>query len=278
VEQSDENAGDDTIDEFRQAAALDASIGAHSHRGFSLYSLADILRLRGEFAQARLVCGEALSEYAQIKDAAGAIDAQFECAQISLDRGDIPAAGKALRRIRDAGERTERPMLLGNVDVAQGQIAMGEGEWAKAAVLIETGKQEYARAELKTGEAVAASLLALCYSALGKTVERDAAIKRASELRSAMTERQEVLQVDVTLAELRGETRQVDEAISQLESIATDASRRHWPGWALEAELSELHVLQQTAQKSRAAVLRAHIVDEARREGFGWVVQRAKEV
>jgi DNA-binding winged helix-turn-helix (wHTH) protein/tetratricopeptide (TPR) repeat protein/TolB-like protein len=275
VVQSDENAGEDTIDEFRQAAALDASIGAHSHRGFSLFSLADILRLRGELAQAQLVCGEALSEYAQIKDAAGAIDAQFECAQISLDRGDIPAAGKALRRIRDAGGHTQRPMLLGNVDVAQGQIAMGEGDWGKAAVLIKTGKQEYARADLKTGEAVAASLLALCYSALGKAVERDAAMRQASELRSAMTERQEVMQVDVTLTELRGETGQGDEAISELESIATDARRRHWPGWALEAELSELHVLQKTAQKSRAAVLRAHIVDEARQEGFGWVLQRA---
>jgi hypothetical protein len=167
---------------------------------------------------------------------------------------------------------------LGNVDVAQGQIAMGEREWAKAAGLIETARQEYARADLRTGGAVAASLLALCYSALGKTVERDAAMKRASELRSAMTERQEVMQVDITLEELRGETGQDREAISQLESIATDARRRHWPGWALEAELSELHILQKTAQKSRAAILQAHIIDEARKEGFRWIVQRAMQV
>jgi tetratricopeptide (TPR) repeat protein len=279
VEQSDEDAGDDTVNDFRRAAALDAGIGAHGHRGFTLFSLADILRLRGDFAQAQLVCAEALSEYAKVKDVASGVDAQFECAQISLDRGDVPAAAKALRSVRDAGQRANRSMmLLGNVDVAQGQIVMGKDEWTKAAGLFETAKQEYARADLRTGEAVAASLLALCYSALGKTVERDATMKQAAELRSAMTERQEVVQVDIALAELRGEMGKDREAISQLESIATDARRRHWPGWALEAELSELHVLQKTAQKSRAAVLQAHIVDEARQEGFGWIVQRAMEV
>jgi|GEM_PF-6544826 len=107
-------------------------------------------------------------------------------------------------------------MLLGNVDLEQGQIAIGNGEWAKAAGLIDTAKQEYARADLKTGEAVAVSLLALCYSALGSATERDSAMKKAADLRSGMTERQEVLQVDVALAELRGEKGESGQAISQL--------------------------------------------------------------
>jgi len=277
VEQSDENANDSIINEFREAAALDASIGAHAHRGFSLYSLADILRLRGELAQAQVVCAEALSEYAKTGDIGSGANGRLECAQISLDRGWVPAAAKEIRSIRDAGEHANSPMmLLGNVDATQGQIAMGDGKWAKAAGLIETAKQEYARADLRTGEAVAASLLALCYSALGRTVERDAAVKRATELRSAITERQEVLQVDVALAELRGEIRNSGEAISQLESVAADARQRQWPGWALEAELAELRVLRNTGDRSRAAALKAQVVSEARQKGFGWILQRAK--
>ncbi|HSC18102.1 MAG TPA: winged helix-turn-helix domain-containing protein [Rhizomicrobium sp.] len=276
VEQSDERAGEETIAGFREAAALDASIGAHSHRGFSLFSLADILRLRGELAQAQVVCAEALSEYARMGDSASGADAHLECAQISLDRGEVSAAGKELGTVRDLGERTNRPMmLLGNLDVAQGQIAMGEGEWAKAAGLIEKAKQEYARSDLKTGEAVAASLLALCYSALGKMVDRDAAVRRAAELRSGMTERQEILQVDVALNELRGETGRSREAISQLESIAADARQRSWPGWALEAELAEFRVLRKTGQTSHAIALKKHIEEEARRQGFGWILRRA---
>lgn len=107
VIQSDENAGDDTISELRQAAALDASIGAHSHRGFSLYSLADIFRLRGELAQAQVVCAEALAEYAKTGENGGGDDARFECAQISLDRGEVSAAVKELQNLRDtASART----------------------------------------------------------------------------------------------------------------------------------------------------------------------------
>jgi tetratricopeptide (TPR) repeat protein len=279
VEQSDERASDETIAGFRQAAALDASIGAHGHRGFSLFSLADILRLRGDFVQAQSICAEALSEYARNKDIANGADAQFECAQISLDRGEIPVAAKALRSVRDAAGRMDHPaMVFGNADVMQGQIAMGGGEWAKAAGFLESAKKEYAQGDLRTGEAIAASLMSLCYSAIGRTAERDAAVKRASELRSAMTERQEVMQVDVALAELPGEIGQGGAAISQLESIATDARQRLWPGWALEAELAELHVFRKTGDMSRAAALRAQIAEEARRRGFGWILQRAMRI
>jgi hypothetical protein len=91
-----------------------------------------------------------------------------------------------------------------------------------------------------------------------------------------MTERQEVLQVDIALAELHGENRQSGEAISQLRSIAADARQRMWPGWALEAELAKLHVLQKTGQISRAAALKTQIAEEAKRLGFGWTLHRAK--
>jgi tetratricopeptide (TPR) repeat protein len=276
VEQSDERAGDETIAGFREAAALDASIGAHGHRGFSLYSLADVLRLRGELAQAQAVCAEALSEYAKMEDIGSGADAQFECAQISLDRGDVPAAAAMLKRAREEGGHSDhRGMTSGNVDILESEIAIGQGAPAKAATLLETASNEYTRADLKTGEAVAAGLLALCYSVLGRNAERDVAAKHATELRSAMTERQEVLQVDVALAELRGETGQSPEAISQLESLAADARQRSWPGWALEAELAELRVLRKLGEMSRAAALKVQITDEAKRLGFGWILQRA---
>ncbi len=275
VEQSDERAGDETIAGFREAAALDASIGAHAHRGFSLSSLADVLRLRGELAQAQLVCAEALAEYAKIDNVKSGADAHLECAQISIDRGEVTTAFKEWKIVRDTAERTDYPMmLLGNVDVAQGQLAMSEGEWSKAASLTNRAKQEYARADLKTGEAVAVSLLALCYSALGKTAERDVGMKQATELRRSMNERQEVIQVDIALAELRGETGKGADAISTLESIAADARQRFWPGWALEAELAELHVFRKTGAMARAAALNAKIAEEAKRRGFGWVLQR----
>lgn len=273
VEQSDERASDTAISGLREAAALDARIGKHAHRAFSLYSLADILRLRGQFVQAQVACAEALAEYANAK--VPAADADLECAQISLDRGDLPTVMAAVGRVRKEAMQTDRAsMTLGNVDAIAGQIAMGENRWPDAARLMQTARSEFAAADLRTGEAVASSLLALCYSALGKNPEQNAALNRAAELRSAMTERLEIIQVDIARAELRGEVDTDNTAIPELESIAADARTRQWLGWALEAELAELHVLLKTGQVVRATALRAHIAEEARREGFAWVLRR----
>ena len=90
-----------------------------------------------------------------------------------------------------------------------------------------------------------------------------------------MTERQEVMQVDLALTELRGETGDSAYAISRLQSMAADARTRLWPGWALEAELAELNVLKKAGQTAQAVALRTRIAGEARQEGFGWVLQRA---
>lgn len=275
INESDERASDEAIAGLREAAALDASIGAHGHRGFSLFSLSDLLRLRGDFAQAQAACFEAQAENSKLKDVSAQPAADFACAQISLDRGDVSTVTASLERVRSAAARQKDVMTLGNVDVTQGKIAMGEGQWARADTLLGNAKNEFGQAEMATGEAVATSLLALCDDALGRTAQRDASVKHADELRGRMTERLELIQADIALAELRGKSGESDRAISQLEALADDARKRLWPGWALEAELAELHVLQKNKLMERAAVLRARIAAEARQQGFGWVLQRA---
>jgi hypothetical protein len=166
-------------------------------------------------------------------------------------------------------------MLSGNVDIIEGQIAIGEKRWLDAARLMQSAYSNYLAADVRTGEAVASSLLALCYSSLGKDTERSAALRRAAELRTAMTERQEIIQVDIARSELQGESsNSASQAVTELESFAADARARQWPGWALEAELAELHVLEKAGQMALAASLRARIAETARSQGFGWVLRR----
>ena len=276
TQQSDERASDEAIAGFQKAAALDASIEDHSHRAFTLSSASDLLRDRGDFARAQAMCFEAQAEYAKIKDIAYRYGADYECALISLDRGDLQTVAASLRLVRKTAAHFDDTLVLGDVDRTQGQISMGKGDWAGAVRLLSFAAKEYAQGDTTTGEAVALSLLALCDSALGKTVERDVAIKRTADLRDRITERQSVFQVDIALAELRGETGEAEEAVSQLEALASDARSRLWPGWALDAELAELRVLRQSNQTSRATVLRARIAAEARQQGFGWVLWRAQ--
>lgn len=277
VEESDERASSEVIAAFRQAAALDASIGVHSHRGFTLYSLSDIFRLRGELEEARNACAEAQAEYAKVNGPANKPSADFECALIALDRGDVVAAEAGARHARDAAVRRGDTMMIANADLTLGQIKIGQGRWSDAAPLFDAAAREYAQGELTPGQAIAISFTALCAAAAGNARARDAAMARAVEIRSRINEHQEVIQVDINLAELRGEEGENDRAISALQAIADDARSRNWPAWAMEAELAELRVLLRNGDVARADALRQRLVVEAMQKGFHWVLARAQK-
>ena len=271
---SDENADDAVVAQFRQAIALDIAAGAQAHLGFSLYSLADVLRLRGELTQAQAICARAQSAYAALDDPASRHLADLECAQIALDRGDVTAAEAGSKSARQAARQIGDAMTLGNADQLAGQIAAGEGRSAEAAGHLDMARREFAGAEMITGEAVADSLLALSETALNRPAPRDAAAQRAAELRGRITERQEVFQADIATAQLRGEMGERNEAAAALEALAADAQKRRWVSWALEARLAELVVLSRAGETARSRALRQSLSADARRSGFLWVLRR----
>ncbi|HLY06582.1 MAG TPA: transcriptional regulator [Rhizomicrobium sp.] len=274
IQESDDSASDAVIAGFRQAAALDADIGAHSHRGFSLAALSDILRLRGALSDAQATCAEAQAEYAKLNDPTLRFGAEFECALIARDRGDVRAAESGLRRAREAALQQGDTMGLGNADVELAQIGIGRAEWRVAAAYVASADREYTQGDMTTGETVTLGLAALCDTALGKAKERDAAIARARQLRSRITERQEVIAADIALAEVRGETGEKEQAVSQLRDIADDARKRQWEAPALDADLAAVRVLVHSGDVVHANALRASIAARARNLGFGWVLQR----
>jgi ATP/maltotriose-dependent transcriptional regulator MalT len=277
VEESDERASNEVIAAFREAAALDASIGAHSHRGFSLYSLSDIFRLRGQLEEARNACAEAQAELAKVNDPANKSSADFECTLIALDRGDVAAAEAGARRARDAAVRRGDTMTIANADLTLGQVKIGQGDCPGALPLFDAAERESAQGEMATGQAVATSFTALCAAAAGNARLRDAALARSLALRSRINERQEVIQADINLAELRGASGEKDQAISALQALADDARNRDWPGWAMEAELAQMRMLQRSGDAARAEPIRERVIAEARQKGFGWVLQRAQK-
>jgi DNA-binding winged helix-turn-helix (wHTH) protein/tetratricopeptide (TPR) repeat protein len=273
IEQGDESASEEVIAGLRDAAALDARIGAHSHRAFSLLSLSDFLRLRGELVEAKSVCAQAQAEYADVKDVFSNATADYECAIIALDIGDIEEVEKDLAHTRQEAVKIKQNMTLGNVDITQAQIWMGHGKWQEAAKLLTQADHEFGASGLQTGQSTAESLLALCQFTLGDK-QSAATLAHAKELRSRINERQEVIQNDIAFAESEGQSGDVSGSVKQLEALAADARTRYWLGWALEAELAELRVLRRGIN-SRADELRLAIVKEAKAKGYGWVLARA---
>jgi hypothetical protein len=148
---------------------------------------------------------------------------------------------------------------------------MGLRQWPAALEHLQAADRALALADMVTGQAVAASLLALCDAALGRTRDRDLEAAKARELRGRITERQEVFQVDIALAQVRGLAGDRPSAIAALRELAADASRRRWLGWSLEAKLAAVQLAGGDHQIARQ---RAELTASARKAGYGWIVRR----
>jgi len=271
---SDEAATDEVVADYRRALALDESADEHKHHAFTLYSLADTLRLRGELADAEALCEQAHAEYAKLDDAAGLGASSQTCAQVAMDRGLLPAAQRYLEAAQQSAQKTASTMTLGNVELMEGEVAMADHQWPNAVARFGAAEKEYRGAELVTGQAIASAMLALAYAETGDVADRDAATARARELRSGVTERQEVFEVDIALAELRGKAGDHVQASALLQTLAGDAQKRNWIAWSLEAKFAALQWNDPARTAESYSAQRAALAREAGHYGFGWIVQR----
>lgn len=269
VEQTDESASDEAIANFRRAIALDRTVNATSHIAFTLYSLSDVLRLRGRLVEAANLCAQAEAAYASLPDSPIG-GAAFECALIALDRGRLSEVGAGLARAYASASRQDDVLTMANAQLTLGQIEMGRRNWSAAADRIGRADRLFTRSDIVTGEALTASLLASCDFGLGRKAQAKSEIERATKLRSRITADQESVMTDIALAQYRGRTGQRDQAAAALDALERNARRRQWLSWALEARLAELEFLKPPA----AARARGELAAQARQYGFLWIAQR----
>jgi hypothetical protein len=257
---------------MREAISLDErSGGDRVHHVFSLYSYAFQLRSRGDLAEARKVCSAAQAEATQLRNPSAQIGADFECARIALDQGDVAAAATMFARVRKTAE--EIGDATGSADGAVGlaRIEMAKADWPKALALLDTAAAKYHSSEDLAGEGTALALAALANCAAGATDACQRATADARALRTRATTRQNVFGIDIALARLSGKS--AAESSSALLALAADAERRQWLAQALEARFAAWQVLER-AQDPAAARLRDDIAARARQHGFAWLRSR----
>lgn len=271
---SDDAASDEAAATYRRAIVLDGEAGERSHLVFALSNYADLLRMRGQLEAARTACAQAQAAGQALDAASRGFAADFECAQIALDRGEVDRAAAAFTRIERDAIAAKDGFDAANSQLVLGQIAMGRSRWADARDFLQRSRDGWAAAKETPGEATTNALLALCAAAQNDVAARDTALKRASDLRSQVTARQEVLYLDIALAELQARLGQPAQALTALRGYADDALKRHWIGYAFEARLAMLRVLEHGNDTAAATSARDALIADARRAGFGWVGQR----
>jgi eukaryotic-like serine/threonine-protein kinase len=267
---ADEAVSDDVMQEYREVTALAERSGDRGGHVWSLATYADSQRLRGELDQAHATCEQSNAEAKTLSDPQFAVYSGFTCALVAFDRGETAAATTALQAAMRQAASMDNTAYVNNAQMMLAQMDMDERRWTAGRDKLREASRAFAAAELRTGEADAQALLALCAQALGDTAERDAAVDRARTLRQAMTSMQEVYVVDIALAQIAARTDAV--TVDKLLALAADAERRQFISWALEARLAAWRLLQ-TQGTGASDALRGEIEKTARHHGFGRILK-----
>jgi len=273
---ADEAVSDDVMQEYREVTALTERSGDRGGHVWSLATYADALRLRGELDQAHSTCEQSNSEAAALSDPQFAVYSGFTCALVAFDRGETVAARNALQTVIRQAASMGDATNLNNAHMTLAQLDMDEKHWGTARDKLREASRGFAAAELRTGEADAQALLALCAQAQGDNAERDSALDRARTLRQAMTSRQEVYVVDIALAQVAAATHTDGAALDKLLALATDAERRRFMAWTLEARLAAWRLMRMRGMGASDA-LHAEVDRTARRYGFVRIVRLLQE-
>jgi hypothetical protein len=262
---ADEAVSDEVMQEYREVTALTERSGDLGGHVWSLATYADAERLRGELDQARSTCEQSNAEARALSDPQFAVYSGFTCALVAVDRGETVAATTALQAVMRQAAGMGNVMYQSNARMMLAQLDMDEMHWAAGRDKLREASRDFAAAELRTGEADAQALLALCAQALGDKIERDAAVDRARTLRQAMTSMQEVYAVDIALAQIG--VQKDSGTVEKLLALAADAERRRFIAWALEARVAAWR-LSHTQGVAASDALRGEIEKTARHHGF----------
>jgi len=267
---ADEAVSDEVMQEYREVTALTERSGDRGGHVWSLATYADAQRMRGELDQAHVTCEQSNAEAKALSDPQFAVYSGFTCALVAVDRGETAAAATALQAAMSQAASMSNEAYVNNARMMLAQLDMDERHWAAGRDKLREASRGFAAAELRTGEADAQALLALCAEALGDTAERDAAVDRARTLRQAMTSMQEVYVVDIALAQTAARSGAM--TVEKLLALAADAERRRFVAWALEARLAAWRLLR-TQGMGAADTLRGEIEKTARHHGFGRILK-----
>lgn len=272
----DEAATDEVMDEFRHVLELSEQSGAKLQRVDALVNYAEGQRLRGNLEEAKTTCKLARVEAQRLGNPTARITSIYECALIELYMGDVGAASADFTEAQSIARDANDIKAEKECDLYLAKIDMAEGRYAQARERINAAIREFARSESISDEARAQAYLAVSLNALGLDKDRDQAVARAAQLRSRITSRLDVIEVDIGLAQMAVAAGQRGQGLARLRELAQDAFARGWLVYSLEAQLAAVQISESGLNLSIRSIARDKLLDAARQHGFQWIVKRVQ--
>jgi tetratricopeptide (TPR) repeat protein len=275
---SDESASDEVMRNYREVIALSERSGDRGGHVWSLASYADMARLRGEMDEATLACEKALAEASRLTDPQFMVYSTYSCALVEMDKGHSDTASDMFMQVEQTSEATKNSIYLANARLMLAQIDMEHRRWDNALIRLGEAIEGFTQVEAKTGQAESEALRAACNQQIGNPQERDAALARAQTLRAAMTSQLEVYFVDIVSAQLGFAGGHHRDAIAKLNALGSDAARRHWLRWSLEARLAAWQLAQTGGDQQSAVRLRKQLEKSASAHNMGRILARIQQL
>lgn len=273
---ADESAGDEVMGDFREVMALTERSGDRGGHAWSLANYADVARLRGDMTVAGASCDKALKEASELTDPQFFIFAKFTCALVAVDQGRNERAQTMLKEVAQQSAASNDRIYLADALTTLAQLDMESSHCPEAKDRLRKAIDLFAAAEATTGQANAEALYALCAQNSGETAARDQVIAQARMLRTGITSRQEVYYTDIVLLQLGSDGDSKSSRIESLNRLATDAAKRHWLGWSLEAKLSAWQLTEANGDRMLAQRMRKDLERLAKQHGMGRILARLR--
>ena len=223
---------------YEQALAMDRDLGDEDGVAFALFNLGEILAAQGDLAGARKKHDEALA--------------------IRQELGDMVAAAQSRLGLAELYLEEERP--------------------ADAEALARKAIEEFQTKKLADEEAYAQAVLAQSLLEEEKLPDASKSVARATTLASESENRSLRLTVAITDARIRaasGSLPDQAEALKSLRRIITEATKSHFVGLQLEAELTLGETEIKAHQSSDGHARLEALVRDATARGFGLIARKA---
>jgi serine/threonine protein kinase/tetratricopeptide (TPR) repeat protein len=237
----------------------------------ALAVLGSELQSHGELARAHRLMDEALRTAREIDQKLGIASVLQSLASVVIDEGDLAAAARLLEEALTMSRTGGFTSRIANALRDQSKLAIQRGRSAEAETLAREALDFSLKEQTTYAMAVAYESLAASYLAANKIPEAREAIGRAVKASP------HIFETTTTIAITAARTIESRaEALTQLQSILSETTRREYVSLAFDARLAIGEIEMRGGQRDAARAHLASLEKEAAGKGFGLIARKAR--
>lgn len=241
---------------YRNAIAVSERNGLEGQGAWSRREMAELLRLRGEYAEARRLAEEALAVEVRLKNRSGEAEALMRLGQVLRDSGDFAGARARLQAALSASRRDKLDYTTACIEMELAVLSLRESKPDEALPLLQGIIPILRNNDSKSGLALVDALRAEALSALHRGEEAHVALKNAVVFAETHPDTLEALAIRMSEVRVLTAEDQRDNAAVHAGALVKQVRQRELGGLLAQIELLQKQGLQNPNQAAGVTAIR----------------------